>query len=279
MRLFRSLSRLLPVLALSSGVVVPGAASAGMPLGEWQYSAGQALVPFFADEDLPDWQHTLSIGAVGLPKYEGSSAYKPMPGMTAEVRYKDLWYASTAEGLGINWISGKGYRFGSSLNIDLGRDADDDKRLRGMGDISPAAEAKLYGEYVIFPVVLRADARRIIDGNAGWSADFSVYMPVAGNQKFFIFVGPTVTVSDSAAMRRDFGVTPQQAAASRFGAYNPSGGLRNATFGFNATYFFKDDWFVNGTGGYQRILGPAADSPLTLSPNQYIFTAMVGYRW
>ena len=122
-------------------------------------------------------------------------------------------------------------------------------------------------------------ARRILDGNAGWSADVSAYLPVAGNRTFFVFVGPSVTVSDGDAMRRDFGITAAEAQRSRFAAYAPGGGLRSAGFGVNATYFFRDDWFVNGTGGVTRLLGPAADSPLVRQREQYLGTVMVGYRW
>lgn len=263
---------------LLAGALTAPDATAGMPLGEWQYSAGQALVPYFAD-DLPTWQRLASAGAVALPRYEGSSAYRVMPAVTLEARYKDLWYASTAEGLGVNLLSGRGYRAGTSLGFDLGRDADDDDRLRGMNDLSPSAEAKVYGEVVFFPLVLRADARRILDGNAGWSADLSAYMPVAGNRTFFVFVGPSVTFSDGAAMRRDFGVTTAEAQRSRFAAYRPGGGLRSAGFGVNATYFFKEDWFLNGTGGVTRLLGSAEDSPLVLEREQYLLTVMAGYRW
>jgi outer membrane scaffolding protein for murein synthesis (MipA/OmpV family) len=253
-------------------------ARAGMPLGEWQYSAGQSLLPYFTDET-PRWQRLASAGVVALPRYEGASAYRAMPSVTLEARYQDLWYASTAEGLGVNLLRGRGYRAGTSLGFDLGRDADVDHRLRGLDDLDPAAEAKLYGEVVLFPVVLRADARRILDGRAGWSADFSAYLPVAGNPHYFVFVGPSVTWSDAQAMERDFGVRPEEAARSVFSAYRPSAGVRSASFGANATAFFRDDWFVNATGGVTRLLGPAAASPLAASREQYLLTVMVGYRW
>lgn len=264
------------LILLGFGLAAP--ARADMPIAEWQYSAGQVLQGYF-QQPLPTWQGLVSAGPALLPSYEGSSAYRTLPGLTLEMRYRDLAFASTAEGLGVNLLRGRRYRAGLAAGFDLGRDEDDDPRLRGLGDIDPAAELKLFGEYVLFPVVLRADLRRNLGSGGGWSADLAAYLPVAGSERYFIFLGPSLTVSDGEAMGRSFGITAPQATRSQFPAFEAGGGLRSAAFGFSATWFFRENWFLNGTGGLQALLGSAADSPLSRSDQQYSLSLMLGYRW
>lgn len=267
-------ARLLILLGLGLSAPV----RADMPIAEWQYSAGQVLQGYF-QQPVPEWQGLVSAGPALLPSYEGSSAYRALPGLTLELRYRDLAFASTAEGLGLNLLRGQRYRAGVAAGFDLGRDEDDDPRLRGLGDLDPAAELKLFGEYVLFPVVLRADLRRNLGSGGGWSADLAAYLPVVGSERYFVFLGPSMTLSDGEAMHRSFGVSPEQAARSQFPAYQAGGGLRSAGFGLSATWFLDERWFLNGTGGLQYLLGAAADSPLSRSDRQYALSLMLGYRW
>lgn len=265
-------------LLISLGLGLSAPVRADMPIAEWQYSAGQVLQGYF-QQPVPEWQGLASAGPALVPSYEGSSAYRALPGLTLEMRYRDLAFASTAEGLGVNLLRGRRYRAGLAAGFDLGRDEDDDPRLRGLGDLDPAAELKLFGEYVLFPVVLRADLRRNLGSGGGWSADLAAYLPVVGSERYFVFLGPSMTLSDGEAMHRSFGVSPEQAARSQFPAYQAGGGLRSAGFGLSATWFLDERWFLNGTGGLQYLLGAAADSPLSRSDRQYALSVMLGYRW
>ncbi len=260
--------------------LVPRLASAQTPtpLAEWQFSAGEPLRPYVSNS-VPEWRGIAAGGVVVLPEYEGSSQSRVLPSATLELRYRDLAFASTAEGLGVNIWQGKGYRVGTSLGLDLGRDESRDNALRGLGDIDPAPELKLFGERVIFPVVLRLAARRTLGRQGGWSGDLSAYLPVVSQDNFFVFMGPSITVSDKRAMSRSFGIGTAQSARSQYAVYTPGAGMRAASFGVSATYFLGDGWFLNSTAAAQRLLGGAADSPITREKNQYAVNALLGYRW
>lgn len=248
------------------------------PMAEWQYAAGIALMPFFVDEP-PKWQVALGLGAGMTPLYEGSAKYQFQPGPIISVRYRDLAFFTLGEGLGINLLSGKGYRAGAALAFDLGRKEDDDSRLAALGDIQPAPELKLFGEYVIFPVVLRANLRHATGGHNGWLGDVSAYMPVAGSRKFFVFVGPSVTFADAGYMQTYFGITPQQSLNTEYAVYTPGGGIKSAKFGVNATWFFSEDWFLQGIAAAERLYGNAAESPILQTREQYTGSAYVGYTF
>lgn len=246
----------------------PATAQTPSPLAEWQYAAGIALIPLFVDEP-PKWQVELGLGSSMTPRYEGSDQYDPQLGPVISVRYRDIAFFSLGEGLGVNLFSGKGYRAGAALAYDVGRREIKYPPLRGMGNINPAPELKLFAEYVIFPVVLRSNVRRAVGGHDGWIGDVSAYMPVAGSKKFFVFVGPSATFADAQHTQSYFGVTPQQAARSGYPVYTAQGGLKSAKFGVSATWFFTEDWFVQALGAGERLYGDAADSPIIQTRRQF----------
>ena len=66
------------------------------------------------------------------------------------IQYRDRAFISTGDGIGFNFLHGSHYQVGVALAYDLGRkETADLANLHGMGDISPAPVAKLYGAWVI----------------------------------------------------------------------------------------------------------------------------------
>jgi len=258
------------------------AASAQTPtaLAEWQYSAGEALRPYFSDT-IPQWRRLAGAGVQGVPRYEGASAYQPRAVLNFDLRYTDFAFASVVEGLGLNLWRAKGYRAGVALTADLGREQDDAAALNGLGDLSPAPEFKLFGEYVVFPAVIRADVRRTFGGKGGVSGDLGAYMPVVGNQRLIVFVGPALSFASGTAMQNSFGVSAAQAAATAYPLFAARGGLRHANLGVSATWFLSGDraWFLNATGAGQRLLRDAARSPFVHDPWQYNLSLLLGRQW
>jgi len=245
--------------ALALAVAGPAQAQTPSPLGEWQYSAGIVLKKRF-DPNPPHWEALIGGGAEVLPRFEGSNDYFVEPGPVIDIRYRDLAFFSTGEGLGINLLRGRNYRAGVALTYDLGRNEGDYYRL-GEHNLSAAAAPKLFAEYVFFPVIVRGDVRHNIGGVGGWIGDVSAYLPVMGNEHFFVFVGGTVTLANSTYMDNDFGVTPQEAQSNRLPVYTPGGGIKSAGVGTNMTYIFRKHWFLNGVFAATTLLGPAGESP------------------
>lgn len=247
-------------------------------MAQWQLSAGVPLIGYVLKE-VPKWQGAVAVGAVSVPAYEGSNHSRVIPIAAAELRYRDIAYFSSSEGLGVNVLHGKSYRVGLALGYDIGRAERRDARLKGLGDIDSSPELKMYAEKVFFPVVLRSTVLHTLAGDAGWSADVAAYLPLAGSKNFLVLAGPAVTVSNRRELRRRFGVSAEQSANSGLPQYRPNAGLRNASLGFSATWFIDSAWFINATGSVQRLLGPAADSPLIERETQQALIVIAGYRW
>lgn len=274
----RALRASLALCALA--LCLPAQAQTPSPMAEWQYSAGVALMPRFVEQP-PEWQVNLGFGTGLTPRYEGSDQSTWQTGPLFTAMYRDLAFFSLGEGLGVNFVANKTGRAGVAIAYDRGRREIDFPPLRGLGNINPAPELKAFGELVLFPVVLRADARRALGGHGGWIGDLSAYMPVAGSKTFFVFVGPSATFADGTYMQNYFGITPQQSTNSDAGyaPYAAGGGLKSAQFGSNVTWFFTDNWFLQGVFAAQRFYGDAADSPIVRQREQYTGSVYVAYSF
>ena len=160
--------RLLILAAVACFGLSPAAKSqTPSPLQEWQYSGGIALQKLF-EPQMPDWRVVLGTATEAEPTYEGARPYRFRVGPVINVQYKDLAFASLGEGLGLNLLRADHYRVGVAVGYDLGRHISVDyPHLHGLEDIASAPVVRVFGSYAIskeFPLVLRADVRRIVGG-------------------------------------------------------------------------------------------------------------------
>jgi len=253
------------------------------PLQEWQYSAGVVLFRMF-EPNQPDWRSQIGLAAEPRPAYEGARNYRTLAGPVIDVRYRDIYFASTGEGIGVNFLRGENYLAGISVGYDFGRrESDDLTHLKGLGNIEVAPVFKLFGSYVVskqFPLVIRADVRRFVGGAGGWVGDLEAYAPLPGSsKKFVMFAGPSVTFADSTYMNSWFGVNAAQAAASGYRQYDASAGLKSAGFGITMIWFVDKHWFVTADGALKRLLGSAAHSPITQTKTDGVCDVSINYQF
>lgn len=245
----------------------PAHAQTPSPLAEWQYSGGILLETMF-EPNMPTWRIRLGPTVSFQPRYPGADGYHAVVGPSIDIRYRDRFFLSMGEGLGMNVLTGPNWRLGVSAAYDLGRRAADDlDHLSGMGNINPAPSLRLFGQYAIsktFPLVISADVRRNFGGDNGWTGDLGAYMPMPGSsEQFSWFAGPTMTIADSRYMNSWFGVNAGQSARSGYRRYNASAGIRSVGFGVSANWTVKERWIVSADAAFQQLVGSAAHSPIT----------------
>lgn len=253
------------------------------PLAEWQYSSGILLEQMF-EPKIPTWRIRVGPSASFQPLYDGSDRYHWLGGPSLDIRYRDRFFLSTGEGIGMNLATGPNWRLGLAASYDLGRRAADDLgHLNGMGNINPAPSVRLLGEYAIsksFPLVLRADLRRNFGGDNGWISDLGAYMPMPGSsERFAWFAGPTMTIADSRYMNSWFGVNAEQSARSGYRQYHASAGIRSVGFGVTASLTLNKHWIVSADGAFQQLVGAAAHSPITQTRASGVFNVSVNYQF
>ncbi len=268
-------------VALSCGLLAcatTAQAQTPSPMPEWAYSAGIGLRNYY-QEEIPQWSVLVGASTVFQPSYDGSRHYGFLSGPTLDIRYQDLAFLSLGEGLGVNLLREQNYRGGIALTYDLGREVSRRSERRGLDNIDPAPEAKIFFEYVWFPVTLRANVRQAIGGYGGLVADLNAYVPVTGSQQFVLFVGPSVTFANSKYMQSFFGISPEQAARTGQPEFEASAGFKSISLGSSATWFVTDHWLVNGQAAVAQLLGDAADSPTTERITQWSLSFTVGYQF
>jgi outer membrane scaffolding protein for murein synthesis (MipA/OmpV family) len=253
------------------------------PLQEWQYSGGIILSRLF-QPDQPEWRTLTGVAADLQPAYDGARAYRLIGGPVIDVQYRDLAFASTGDGLGVNVLKGAYYRVGVSLTYDLGRlERADYTNLRGLGNIHEAPAAKLFASYVFskdFPLVARMDVREIMGGVGGAVADVGAYMPLPGSSKnLFMFAGPSVTFATHHFLNNEFGVNASESLASGHPQYDPHAGLEAAGVGLSTTKFFGHHWLLNLDAAYSKFFGSAQQSPITERSARHVVTLSVDYQW
>jgi len=253
------------------------------PLQEWQYSGGVVLQKLFMPE-LPEWRVMVGPAVIYKPLYEGADLTRTQAGPLINIRYKDIWFASVGEGLGINLLSGRNYRAGLALTYDLGRlESNDISHLRGLGDIKEAPAIKAFASYAVsksFPLVLRGDVRQFAGGADGMVADISAYMPLPGSSKrLAMFAGPSFTYADHLFMQKEFGVSQTQSIDSGYPVYDAHAGSNAIGLGFSATGFITEHWLINLDAAVDHLLGSAASSPITQQVTQHVLIVSLAYSW
>jgi outer membrane scaffolding protein for murein synthesis (MipA/OmpV family) len=87
-----------------------------------------------------------------------------------------------------------------------------------------------------------------------------------------------VTWADRDYTMTFFGVTPAQSAASGLPAYEADSGFNTVRFGVGATYRLDRRWHVGARAAIWRIVGDAADSPITRERTPYTIGVFGMYR-
>ncbi|MEC4591124.1 MULTISPECIES: MipA/OmpV family protein [Nitrospirillum] len=257
--------------------------------------AGATLsaVPALADDPAasqtrqpPVWDITVGGGVAVRPNYEGSDHYRVAPLPLVTIRYDDM-LALGPEGLSAYWHQGN-VRVGAALTFDPGRNdsntnglfSNGDDRLKGLGDIDTSLGVKLFGAYQLGRISLDASVTKYTgDQNDGVVLTAGAGLPFKLADHLILTPHVGTTWANDNYMQTYFGVTPVQAAHSRFAAYTAGSGFKDVSAGVGALYRFNEHWFVTGDVSVKRLLGDAADSPVTYDATSARAFTAVGYRF
>lgn len=102
----------------------------------------------------------------------------------------------------------------------------------------------------------------ILGRHAGQTLDLSANHDEPWSPRTKWSIGANVGASDGRHMRREYGVTPDEAVRTDTPAYQPGGGLRDLTAFTSWRTDLDAHWVMFYGGSVGRLLGPAAGSPL-----------------
>lgn len=224
----------------------------------------------------------LTLGAIGTvaPVYDGSDSYRFSAFPAIDLRYRDIAFLSARDGLGLNLVRADWITAGPVLRYRFGRDADDNRALRGMGDVGGTAELGVMATLRAGPMQLRLEAAQGIngEGHRGFQAraDLTYAQPIG--QRLLVSVGPMISYGDSQFNQTYFGVTRDQAVRSGYREYNPGGGIRDVGLGASAIYRLGGGFALTGIAEVRRLLWDVADSPIVRDETQGFLGLGISWR-
>lgn len=184
-------------------------------------------------------------------------------------------------GLGLELRRTDTLRVSLGLRIDSGRDESSSDALRGLGDVKRTIRARIGATWGFAP-----DWRL----SGSWTVD--AFHRGGGNfveaklerdwrlaPRLELTAGSALTMGGPNYMQTYFGVTAEQSARSGYREYEPGTSLRDLQLFATLRADIGDDWVGLLGLGYNRVLGAAADSPLTQRVSAWTLSTGVGWRF
>jgi outer membrane protein len=233
---------------------------------------------FEAEPKQRDWTLILGAGGIYEPTYEGGDDFEVTPVPFVVFTY-GKWLEIDPRGVTVTPFEKNGFSVSGKVGYEMGRDEDDDDRLRGLGDIDFAATvgAKIAYEWQGLEVYAAVD--QTIDGSESLLGTFGVEYTAPVTERFFVGAEAKATIANDKHMKAYFGVNSQQAAASGLSEYKAEAGLKRVDVSVNATYALTQNWLVRGEAGVGFLTGDAADSPIVKEKTQPSASLFVGYKF
>ncbi|MGU3493160.1 MipA/OmpV family protein [Xanthobacteraceae bacterium A53D] len=233
-----------------------------------------------------DWYLTIGASARMAPEYPGADDYGFRPGFIFRISKASSLnsFRSVDDNPSIALYDTGRFRIGAVGRLDWGRDQDDSDRLRGMGDVDFSVEAGGFAEwYAMDWLRLRGELRYGFGGYSGLMGDLAADVIVPYESWRFAF-GPRMKIAGSGYTQAYFGVTPLQAFSANYlfnplPVYNAGGGVLSYGVTAQLTKNFNNGFEAGVFGTYNRLVGDAADSPLTQSENQFLAGVSLSYTF
>lgn len=219
---------------------------------------------------------------VVAPKYEGSSDYRAIgvPFVAPAFDGGGRLQFKGPDDVRFRLFELNGFEAGPLAGWRFGRDEEDSRRLRGLGDVDGGLVAGGYMAYRAgFLKPFLSYHHQITGDDAGGVVRFgseAIWQLGRGSE----IVGSVgASWADQRYMDAYFSVTPGQSAASLAGLpiYDADAGIKDVFVGATAKVALSELWTLNLTGRYAHLVGDAADSPVTESVHQW--TAGVGLTY
>jgi MipA family protein len=228
-------------------------------------------------QDGSGYSGSYTLGALVVPEFEGSDDYQVAPLLSFRLERENRWLELQGLALRANIVTSSQFEAGPLLNYRPGRDDDvEDAFVAGLPEIDGATELGLFIAYKM-PVGqggLRVSAELLQDVSGthdGWLGTVSAgYGGSIGN-------GWTLGSSVSATLISD-DYADTYFSTDGPGGFSAEGGLKDIGLNLSVDYALNNRSSVIGVVSYRRLLGDAADSPITQSGSVDQFAVGLGFN-
>jgi outer membrane protein len=203
------------------------------------------------------------LGPQLAPSWPGADKYSLSPYIdVSQTRESEFAFEAPDESFGSPLLHTGNFAFGPAFGFigkrtaaDIGAD---------LPKVGLTIEAGAFAQVSPIPALrVRAEGRKGLGGHKGWVGEISADYIARQGDDWLFSIGPRVSLGDAKYTRAYFGVTPSAAATSGLPAFDAGGGIQSV--GLTAGYhrMLGKNWGVAVYGRYDRLVGDAADSPVT----------------
>ena len=248
-------------------------------------AAGAAL----AQEPESGARVNAGIGVARAPKYPGSDDYEVRAIPIISVNFGRFFLGGEpggagSPGAGMNLVRGEHWRAGIGISLAGAfrkpREESDHPSLQGMGDIDRTVRGVAFLGYEEgFVTTFARVATDLRDKDQGTLVLLDSVLRYRAKERLTLSAGPGLTWADREYMMTFFGVSPQQSARSGVPPYQAQGGVHALRLGAGASYRIDRNWSAVLRANASRLVGDAADSPITRSRTQYTAGVFAAYEF
>ena len=258
-------------LAIMLGMMAASAQLAGVQahsgLPSWipsQWEAGGMVIT------TPLYEGSRSNRVIGVPVIFPSIAPDALGGT---VQFKGI------DDVRLRLVTFKGFEAGPVAGYRFGREEDDARRLRGLGDVDGGLVLGGYAAYRLGSVTAFASYNHQATGEeTGGLLKLGVEGRAQVQPGLLLTAIAGTTWSSSDYMRAYFGVTAAQSARSGLAAYRPEAGIKDVFVGLGAEVHLSESWRLRASTRYSHLVGDAADSPIVEREGQWSGMLGLTYR-
>lgn len=205
----------------------------------------------------------LILGPQLSPSWPGADKFSVGPYVDlSRTRDAEFTFEAPDESFGSPLVRSGNFAFGPAFGFIGKRKASDIGA--DLPKVGFSIEAGGFAQAHLSPAIrVRLEGRKGLSGHKGWVGEVSADYIARDGDDWLFSIGPRVTFGDGKYTRAYFGVTPAAALTSGLPAYDPGGGVQSigATAGYHR--MLGKNWGIAVYGRYDRLVGDAADSPVT----------------
>lgn len=235
-------------------------------------SALAAASPAAAQERSFNFKLRAGVGAA--PSYPGADTHQAVPDLG--FTFGALKLGGIDVGSGVRQIPKSGLAFKGAFRFVGDRDSEDNPELAGLTEIDPAVELGFGLIYRETNWQVFGEVRHGFGGHHGITGTLGSDVIFRPSDRLTITAGPRLNLGNSEYAQTYFGVTPAEAAASSFDAFDADGGLLGIGATVEAIYELDDAWAIEGAVSYERLKNDAADSPITRGGSEDQWSIRIG---
>jgi len=239
-----------------------------------------------------EWEGAIGPVFSWSPAYSGASGRKVSVAPGLYLRYGRFSISNSSSfvtrrsddvvrGLGVDLLTRDRARVHVSLRFDRGRRSSVSESLGGIHSVRSTLRARTTASWRL-DYGWRLGAGWSIDvlGHGGGQlADLGVGHDTRLGPRSTWGVGTGVTWASRRYMRSYYGVTAEESARTGYAAYTPDSGLKDVSVGTSWRLEINPRWAGFASVSVGRLLGPAADSPLTAKTTSWGMGGGVFWRF